>query len=122
MAQNFLACDRDQELLLPPSLLLSGYVTQRLARTEPLWRSVARGTSFRKQAAEIAVVVRFGFFPASAEVTALSVTMAGGQASDFEAWLVSLAVAFGTWTLAFALVWPWFRSRGTRVARCACSR
>jgi hypothetical protein len=96
--------------LLIPVLMLSGYVTQRLRRTPPLWEAVITKTAGRKLVADVLVVVLFGFFPVQAEVTALSVTMSGGRASDYQTWLVALAVAFGTWSLAIALVWPWFRS------------
>jgi hypothetical protein len=87
--------------------------------TTPLWHEVVRGTAPRRQITEIAIVTLFGFFPVQAEITALSATMAGGRAGEFETWLVASAVAFGTWSLAAALVWPWFRAiwKGSRHMR-----
>jgi hypothetical protein len=101
--------------LLIPVLMLSGYATQRL-RPTPLFQSVLRGTETPDLVAAAIIVVVFGVFPALAEGTALSATMAGGEASEFDTWLVGLALALGTWWVAGSIVWPWL-SQWWRFAR-----
>ena len=109
--------------LLIPILLLSGYATQHVKPPGALQLSVLRGTALRELAITFVIVVLFGIFPAFAELVALTATMNGGRAGNFETWVVASAVALGMWSVAGAIVWPWVRhlwtaSRGIRALVC----
>ena len=93
----------DTAAALIPVLLLGGAITERFRRES---RRETEGLSSNEG---LLVVLLFFLLPAFAEMTAISAAL-GDIPNDFQVWVVTFAVAFGTCALAASLTWPWLKA------------
>jgi hypothetical protein len=89
---------------LIPVLLLGGAVADRVRSAAPTDPRSIPDSAGRMVAFSLASI--FGLYAGFAEVLAISSALSD-EYSTLSAWVVALAVTFGTWGLAGVVVWPW---------------
>ncbi len=86
---------------LIPVLLLGSVISERFQNFRP-----EHLRSPLRPAVPVLVIALFGGFPAAAEVLDAALS---DEPTRFQAWVVALAVVFGTCALAASVVAPWVR-------------